>query len=84
MSETKDRITGNLEYIDRRMRERGLDKEFKISHSFRKAVSNKQSTISWVKLILEISMQDYIFVDDYTAVFGFLKLDKSTRLIYNF
>ena len=37
MSETKDRITGNLEYIDRRMRERGLDKEFKISHSFRKA-----------------------------------------------
>lgn len=81
MSETKDRISGNLEYIDRRMRERGLYKEFKISHSFRKAVSNKQSAISWIKLILEISMQDYIFVDDYTAVFGFLKLDKSTRLI---
>lgn len=81
MSETKDYLWGNLLFIDKRMKERGLDKKFKISYSFRKAVGTHMSMLSWAKLIFQIARQDYIFVDDYVPVFGFLNLNKRTKLI---
>lgn len=81
MSETKDYLWGNLKAIDDRLRERGLDKEFHISYSFRKAVGNHKSVFSWVKLVFTMAKQDYIFVDDYVPVLGFLKLCKKTKLI---
>lgn len=81
MSETKDYLWGNLKYIDERLHERGLDKKFHISYSFRKAVGSHMSAWSWAKLIFKISQQDYIFVDDYVPVFGFLNLRKDTKLI---
>lgn len=39
------------------------------------------SAFSWAKLIFKIAQQDYIFVDDYVPVFGFLNLRKKTKLI---
>lgn len=81
MSETRGQLWGNLKAIDDRMRQRGLDKEFKIDYSFRRAVGTHTSAISWVKLIFKIAKQDYIFVDDYAPVFGFLNLNKRTKLI---
>ncbi len=81
MSETKDYLWGNLKYIDERLHERGLDKKFRISYSFRKAVGSHMSAWSWAKLIFKIAQQDYIFVDDYVPVFGFLNLRKKTKLI---
>lgn len=81
MSETRDYLWGNLKFIDQRMKERGLDKEYKISYSFRKAVGTHMSALSWAKLIFKIAQQDYIFVDDYVPVFGFLNLRKKTKLI---
>ena len=81
MSETKDYLWGNLKFIDKRLHERGLDKKFHISYSFRKAVGSHMSAFSWAKLIFKIAQQDYIFVDDYVPVFGFLNLRKKTKLI---
>lgn len=81
MSETKDYLWGNLQFIDKRMHERGLDKQFHISYSFRKAVGSHMSAFSWAKLIFKLAQQDYIFVDDYVPVFGFLNLRKETKLI---
>lgn len=81
MSETKDYLWGNLKFIDERIHERGLDKRFKISYSFRRAVGSHMSAFSWAKLIFKIAQQDYIFVDDYVPVFGFLNLRKETKLI---
>ena len=81
MSETKDYLWGNLLYIDKRLKERGLDSKFKISYSFRKAVGNHMSAISWAKTIFLIAKQDYVFVDDYVPIFGFLNLNKRTKLI---
>lgn len=81
MSETKDYLWGNLKAIDERLHERGLDKKFNITYSFRKAVGTHMSAFSWAKLIFKISRQDYIFVDDYVPVFGFLNLRKKTKLI---
>ncbi|MCI8708411.1 MAG: teichoic acid biosynthesis protein [Dorea sp.] len=81
MSETKDYLWGNLKAIDDRLHDRGLDKKFNISYSFRKAVGTHMSALSWAKLIFMIAKQDYIFVDDYVPVFGFLNLRKKTKLI---
>lgn len=81
MSETRDALWGNLKAIDERLRERGLDKEFRITHSFRKAVGTHMSVFSWARLIFKVAQQDYVFVDDYVPVFGFLNLCKKTKLI---
>ena len=81
MSETKDYLWGNLKFIDEGMRRHGLDKQFKIEHSFRRAVGTHKSIFSWIKLIFKVAQQDYIFVDDYVPVFGFLKLNERTKLI---
>ncbi len=81
MTETKDYLWGNLKYINDRIIERGLDKQFNLSYSVRRAVGTHKSALSWFKLITLIAKQDYIFVDDYVPVFGFLDLNKNTKLI---
>ena len=81
MTETKPYLWGNLKYIDERMKERGLDKDFKVTYSLRNAVGSNKSALSWAQLITRIAQQDYIFVDDYVPVFGFIKLTDRTKLI---
>lgn len=81
MSETKDYLWGNLKFIDEGIKKQGLDKQFKVEYSFRKAVGHHMSVLSWVKLVFKIAQQDYIFVDDYVPIFGFLNLNKRTKLI---
>lgn len=81
MTETKPYLWGNLKYIDERMKERGLDKDYKITYSLRNAVGSHKSALSWAELITKIAKQDYIFVDDYVPVFGFLNLTDRTKLI---
>ena len=81
MSETRGTLWGNLKAINDRMIERGLDKEFHITYNIRKAVGNKAGLWSWIKTVAKIAQQDYIFVDDYTPVFGHIKLQKNTKLI---
>ena len=81
MTETKDYLWGNLKYIDDRIKERGLDKEFKLTYSCRKAVGNHTSVLSWVKTVFNVARQDFIFIDDYAPIFGFFRLSKRTKLI---
>lgn len=81
MTETKDYLWGNLKYINDRIIERGLEEKFHITYSLRKAVGHHKSVFSWVKLVTNIAKQDYIFVDDYVPIFGFLDLNKRTKLI---
>ena len=82
MSENRDHIMDNLEAINNRMIERGLDKEYKISYSFRNIFkSKKQSPIQWLKTLTKVACQDYIFVDDYVPIFSSIKLHKKTVLV---
>ena len=83
MSENRLRIMDNLEAIDTRMKERGLDKKFKVSYNFRNIFEEgkRQNPFSWLKVITKIAKQDYIFVDDYVPVFSFLKMHKKTTLV---
>lgn len=81
MTETKDYLWGNLKYIDDRIKARGLDKEFKLTYSCRKAVGEHTSVVSWVKTVFNVARQDFIFIDDYAPIFGFFKLSPKTKLI---
>lgn len=84
MSETHDYLWGNLKYIDEELRRRGLDKEYRISYSFRKKVGKHQTLgdiPSWAKTTTKIACSDIIFVDDYAPIFGFFNLAKDTELI---
>lgn len=81
MSETKDYLWGNLKFIDDGLKAQKLDGKYIIDYSFRKAVGSHNSIWSWVRLIFKIAQQDYIFVDDYVPVFGFLTLGRRTKLI---
>lgn len=81
MAETYETLNGNLKAIDDRLKERGLDRELKITYSFRRSVGNEQSIRSWVKVISKIALQDIIIVDNYVPVFSFLKLKPDVELI---
>ena len=81
MSETKEYLWGNLKYIDERIRARGLEQDYELNYTFRKAVGNRKGAFSWLKTLYYISKSDYIFVDDYAPVFGYFKLNKKTKLI---
>ena len=81
MSENRNGIMDNLEAIDTRIKERGLDKEFKITYHFRNIFAGRQNPFSWLRTIYLIAKQDFIFVDDYAPIFAFLDLDKRTTLV---
>jgi len=83
MSETRTPISGNLKAIDDRMKERGLNKQYKISYDFHKSLEMNyiQLACHWLRLMWKISKQDYIFVDDYVPLFKFINLSKKTKLI---
>lgn len=83
MSETRTPIGGNLKAIDDRMKERGLDKQYKISYSFSKTLqqSKFKTFFTWSRLLWLIAKQDYIFVDDYVPIFKTITLSSKTKLI---
>lgn len=83
MSQTKTAIAANLDTINRRLQERGFDKSFKLSYSFKEALhmSEISAGIYWLKLVILLSKQDFVLIDDYAPVFKALPLDKNTKLI---
>ena len=83
MSETRVPIGGNLKAVDDRLKQRGLDKKFKISYSFSKTLqqSKWKTLFTWSRLLWLVSKQDYIFVDDYVPIFKTIHLHKNTKLI---
>lgn len=81
ISETHNSLWGNLKSINDRLLERELDKEYKIDTSFRVSVGSNSRMSSWIKTIMKIAKSDYILVDDYAPVFGFINLNKKTELI---
>ena len=84
MSETKDRLWGNLKAIDDRIKARGLDRKFRITYSYRNAAGKHQSfkdIASWIRTVTKVAAQDVIFVDDYAPVLGFFNLGKKTKLV---
>ncbi len=81
MTETSDRIAGNLKAVyDEVMRE-GLDKEYTVSVYARNDVKKGLGVPGLIRLRKLIADQDIIFVDDFVPVFTYLDPPEGTRLI---
>ena len=81
MSENRNGIMDNLQAIDTRLKERGLDREFKITYHFRNIFEGRQNPFSWLRTINLIAKNDYIFVDDYAPIFAYVDMDPKTTLV---
>lgn len=83
MSETRAPISGNLKALDERIKEREIDKKYKVSYAFFKTLELSKMNIifQYLKLIWKIAKQEYIFIDDYSPIFKFINLSKKTKLI---
>lgn len=81
LSETKDYIDGNLEYLHNRMLERCLEQQFEISHWFHKSAGQHMSIPDWVRFITLLAKQDFIFVDNYVPTFNFIDPGDKTLLV---
>lgn len=80
MSQNMDHIRDNMVSVNNRLKERGLDKKYKISYDFVNIFDGKLRVFYWLKITTKIAKQDFIFVDDYVPIFSFLKKNKKTVL----
>lgn len=81
LSENREEMTGNLKAIYERMVERELDKQYVLDQSFRNIFTKRQNPLDWLYTVSKIATHDYIFVEDYVPVLGFLNLDKRTVVV---
>lgn len=64
--------TENMAALQRRLGERGLEKDYDIIHRYRNVFEGRQKPFAWIKDLYLIATSDYIFIDDYTPVFNFI------------
>ena len=75
-----DAPTENMQAVVYRLRERGLDKDYEIKIHCHNVFKSRQSFSEWIEDLNLIAKTDYIFIDDYTPIFGFIDLDKDVVL----
>lgn len=80
-TESRGDIQGNLKAVYDRMKERGLDKEYRISLSGRRAAGGHSSRASWIRTVSLFAAADIILIDDYAPMLTWLRLKKGTTLI---
>ena len=81
LSEQTDVMPLNMQSVLTRLRERGLDKEFRIQISLRRFTSEKQTIPSTLKMIWKLAMADTLVVDDHVPVLDWLVLDPAVVVI---
>lgn len=83
MSETKNKLSGNLQAIDSRMKKDGWDQKWKVSYSFCEILncSTLKTGLYWLRTIPLLAKQKVILVDDYCPTFKYFNLSKDTKLI---
>ena len=81
LNENSNKLDGNAAALYNRMLERGLGKTHKITVSCRNIFAKKQNPVEWLKTVVLMAKQDYIFVEDYVPVLGFLDIDEKTTVV---
>lgn len=81
MSEQNSVIASNLKAVSERMKERGMEKEYRLIFSARPAAAQSQSIFSWIGVIKKMAQSGLIFLDDHAPLLDWLKLGKDTKLI---
>lgn len=78
-SEMRGKLEGNLLRVRDRMVERGLDKTYQFSYSFR--LPDTSSTVGTLGLIRKLATADIILVDDYFGVLEYLDIPDHVKVI---
>lgn len=75
-----DGPTENMQALQTRITERGLDQEFRVVNRYHNIFKGKQKLGEWLKDLSLIAKSDYIFIDDYAPIFNFIELDDDVVL----
>ncbi len=81
MSEQNESLNSNQLAVINCLKERGLDKQYKIMTSARTPIIKRYSLKNWILFAKKLAMADYIFLDDHVPAFDWLKLDDSTTVV---
>ena len=81
LKENGEKPTGNLAAVLDRMRERGMDRSYRISERYRNTMGGRQSLFAWLGDIAAIAKSDYIFIDDFCPVFNFIDPGDDVTLV---
>ena len=81
MSEQNEAIASNLKAVSDRMKERGLDKEYRLLFSSRSAAARGQSKISWFSVIRKLAESGMVVIDDHAPVLDWLQLADDTKVV---
>ena len=81
LSEQTDVMPLNMQAILTRLRERGLDEEFRILISLRRFTSQKQTILSTLQMIHKLAQADIIVLDDHVPVLDWMMLAADTTVI---
>lgn len=82
-SQNREKASANLAAIEKRMRERGMDAQYRILHSHHDifAAGTSGRIKCWLDFLTKAAKSDYIFLDDYTPALNGLHLARRTKLI---
>lgn len=81
MTEQSTTIGGNLKALSDRMKKRGLDSQFHINYSARKASDKNHGVKSWIHLVKLLAQSGTVFLDDHAPVLDWLHLDEDTCVV---
>lgn len=81
LSETGDKLIGNLAAFEKELYERGIDKKFNIKVSAREQIGKSKSKMNWLQVMYKIAWADYIFIDNFVPMFSYLNLNSHTKVI---
>lgn len=81
LTEQSKTLGTNLTAVADRMKQRGLDKEFHICFSARKASDKNHGVKSWVHIMKLLAQSGTIFLDDHAPVLDWIKLPSDTCVV---
>ena len=81
LTQSKDKLAGNLKKVADRFVERGLDKEYNLSYYSKNDVTTGLRIPDLMKIIQLVRESDVIFVDDYVPMLSYIQPPEGTQLI---
>lgn len=80
-SNVRDSLEGNLEFVYRRMVERGLDKSYKLCLHLKNESRGRPGIFSNLRLVYLLAGADIVLTDDYHPLIYHLPFDKGVKVL---
>lgn len=74
-------IGTNIQAVIDRMKDRGMEQDWRFLYSARSVMENNYSIPSWYSVVKKLGLADVIIVDDHAPLLDWLTLEKDTKLL---